>query len=431
MASVRLRFLVLRFPILRTPIERSLLHPSLPTFGPYFLRSVLRSGLLRSVLGGVLVVVGLATDVLAQDFLVSSRNTNSVKRYDLATGNFLGDFVDPGDGGLSLPQEVIWHPDGFLLVTGRGQNAIKKYDGQTGDYLGNFTTGYALDNPTKTNVGPDGLLYVSQWGAVQNKVARFDLQTGVFVDEFTEIGVPNGGGHAWDADGNLYVAQYGNGANGKVVEFDPDGAYLGVFVANGPVRGPINVWFDDSGNLVVVDWTLGDILVFDGGTGSPLSPLVTTTTNLEGTTYDADGNLYICDWSGNQVFRRDANTGVLAPFITSGGLVAPNSILIRPASPASAPSGGSDTGSLRVYPNPSPGDVHIEYTVTAQAPVRLDVLNVLGQRVATVGSGERVPGVYMESWDGRTDSGGEAARGTYFISLQVADRTVVRKVTWR
>jgi len=166
----------------------------------------------------------------AQTVFVTSRNTHEVKLYNLATGAFVKNFVAAGSGGLSYPQEVVWHPDGFLLVSGRGNSAVKKYDGATGAYLGNFTTGYTLDNPTKMTVWRDSLLYISQWGATQNKVVRFDLKTGEFVDEFTSIGVPAGSGHTWDAAGNLYVAQYGNGVDGRVQKGGTDGTVAGTCI---------------------------------------------------------------------------------------------------------------------------------------------------------------------------------------------------------
>ncbi|HMR44759.1 MAG TPA: hypothetical protein PKC40_13035, partial [Saprospiraceae bacterium] len=209
--------------------------------------------------------MGLAA---AQTVFVTSRNTHEVKLYNLATGGFIKNFVTAGSGGLSYPQEVVWHPDGFLLVTGRGNGAVKKYDGATGAYLGNFTSGYTLDNPTKMTVWRDSLLYISQWGVTQNKVVRFDLKTGEFVDEFTSIGVPAGSGHAWDAAGNLYVAQYGNGVDGKVQKFAVDGTFAGTFVSSSILQGPVNLWFDAVGNLFVGDWTLGEVLQFDGATGA-------------------------------------------------------------------------------------------------------------------------------------------------------------------
>lgn len=150
---------------------------------------------------------------------------------------------------------MLWHPDGFLLVTGRGNTAIKKYNGTTGAYLGNFTTGYALDNPTKTTIWQDSLLLVSQWGTTKNKVVRFNFKTGVFVDEFTNIGVPAGDSHAWDTAGNLYVPQWIDGQNGKVLKFDTAGNFVSTCIPTTLLDGPVNLWFDAEGNLFVLDWT--------------------------------------------------------------------------------------------------------------------------------------------------------------------------------
>ena len=51
------------------------------------------------------------------------------------------------------------------------------------------------------SIGPDSLIYVTQWDAVQNNIVRFDLD-GNFVDEFTTEELPTGG-HLWDVDGNF------------------------------------------------------------------------------------------------------------------------------------------------------------------------------------------------------------------------------------
>lgn len=362
----------------------------------------------------------------AQSILVSSRNTNSVKRYDL-DGKYLGDFVAANSGGLSLPQEVVWHPDGFLLVTGRGNVAIKKYDGSTGAYLGNFTSGYTLDNPTKTTVWQDSLLYVSQWGTTQNKVVRFDLQTGAFVDEFTSVGVPNGCGHAWDADGNLLVAQYGNGINGKVWKFGADGTYLGDLIPSTQLQGPVNLWFDATGSLFVVDWTLGDVLKFNGLTGGFESIPITGLINGEGFAFDATGRLYLCDWTGNKVFRYDFTSSELTPLITTGGLVAPNSILVREMANAATDLPESRFR-LGISPNPAGGQVRIIYSLDKTADVRLEVVNVSGQKVATVFSGKQTAGEHEFVWNGLNNNGLQVHAGVYFVRLAVDGEVVSDRV---
>jgi len=378
-----------------------------------------------------LLVMLWASASRAQPVFVSSRNTHSVKQYDLATGNYLGDFVLPNSGGLSYPQEVVWHPDGFLLVTGRGNTAVKKYDSATGAYLGNFTSGYLLDNPTKTTIWRDSLLFVSQWGTTQNKIVRFDLKTGAFVDEFTSTGVPNGCGHAWDIAGNLLVAQYGNGADGKVLKFDANGVLTGTFVTSSILQGPVNLWFDMAGNLLVADWTLGEVLRFDGVSGAYLSKMVTGMFNVEGFDFDDDGHLYLCDWTANKVFKYDFDSNTLTTFAQSGGLQAPNSILIREAIPASTAGQEPNKFLLSVAPNPSGDTFCAAYVLEKTASVRVRILNSQGQLVATLFSGEQTPGEHRMTWTGLMANGRRAQADTYFVQLSVGGEAVVKKIIWQ
>lgn len=377
------------------------------------------------------VLLLLATCLLSQGILVSSRNTHEVKLYDLSTGDFIKNFVTAGSGGLSFPQEVVWHPDGFLLVTGRGNTAVKKYDGATGAYLGNFTNGYLLDNPTKTTIWNDSLLYVSQWGATKNKVVRFDLKTGAFVDEFTSVGIPNGCGHAWDTEGNLLVAQFGNGANGKVWKFDTNGMFISDFIPSTLLQGPVNVWFDAEGHLLVADWTLGEVLQFDGETGAFQTLVVTGLTNVEGYDYDNQGNLYLCDWTANKVFKYDFGSNTATPFIQTGGLMAPNSILIREPVSSSTKETAAGVSRLSVSPNPADSFVQISYFLEKTTSVQVDILNVSGQKVATVFSGKQTRGEHSISWNGLMANGLQAQTGAYFIRLVMEGETVVKKLIWR
>lgn len=261
----------------------------------------------------------------AFEIFVSSRATNSVKRYDGTDGKFIDDFVKPGSGGLNLTQEIAFGPDGHLYVSGRGNTAILKYDKSTGEFIGRFTKGYELDEPTKMTFGPDGLLYVSQWGAAKNKVARFNATTGAFVDEVTD-GLNQGMGHVWDGEGNLYVVSYGSK---DVRKFSSAGVFTEVFSKGGDLQGPVNLWFGQDNNLFVVDWETGSVQVFNGTTGNFLKKYITGLTKVEGYAFDKEGNLYLCDWVKNTVNKYDPSGSFKAVLITSGGVSQPNSIAIR------------------------------------------------------------------------------------------------------
>jgi len=368
----------------------------------------------------------------SQTIFVSSRNSHEVKLYDLATGDFIKNFVSAGSGGLSFPQEVLWHPDGFLLVTGRGNTAIKKYDGTTGDYLGNFTSGYSLDNPTKTTIWQDSLLYVSQWGASKNKVVRFDLKTGVFVDEFTKVGVPTGDSHAWDTAGNLYVPQWIDGLNGKVSKFDTAGNFISTFIPTSLLDGPVNLWFDAEGNLFVLDWTRGNLIKFNGTTGTLISTVINTTSQLEGFAFDSKGRLYLGDWTDNKVYRYDFDTNDLITFIETGGLIAPNSLLIRgEISPAQEAGLDSIEISVSISPNPAGEAVQVNYFLEKSADVRLEVVNILGQKMASLFSGKQTAGNHETVWNGLTGNGLRAQAGVYFIRLTAHHKAKTFRFIWR
>lgn len=262
------------------------------------------------------------------DVLVSSRNTHSVKRFNGKTGEYIKDFIPPNSGGLGTTQEVAYGPDGHLYVSGRSNDFILRYDGTSGEFIDAFTSGYNLDQPTKMTFGPDGMLYVSQWGTGKNSVARFDAQTGVFVDEATpQLGQPMG--HAWDGDGTLYVAVF-NAAN--VRAFDAEGNTTGNFLRGGALGGPVNLWFDDAGDLLVVDWTDGTVKRYDGETGAFKSNYITGLTRAEGVAVGPEGALYICDWQDNRINKYDPETGrFLEVFTDEGGLQHPNSIIFMPS----------------------------------------------------------------------------------------------------
>jgi hypothetical protein len=73
-------------------------------------------------IAGVLLAAGMAPTAGAGpceppltlddcDLLVSSRVTNSVLRFDGVTGDYLGDFVSPGSGGLDAAWIMAFVPE--------------------------------------------------------------------------------------------------------------------------------------------------------------------------------------------------------------------------------------------------------------------------------------------------------------------------------
>jgi streptogramin lyase len=231
------------------------------------------------------VIFLFGTAARADYILVSSQHTDEIRRYDLATGNFVDVFAS--GGGLSQPIGLTWGPDGNLYVASFGTNAVLRYDGNSGAFLDVFASSYgALINPQGITFGPDGDLYVSNNNPMGNDILRFDGHTGADLHAFVAPGVgglqtPNGLG--FGPDGDLYVASQGTG---QVLRYDgKTGAFIGAFAA---VGAPTGLTFAPDGSLFVAtvsgttyhyDTYSGNLLnIFAGGPYLAIGP---------------DGNLYV------------------------------------------------------------------------------------------------------------------------------------------
>ncbi len=89
------------------------------------------------------------------------------------------------------------------------------------------------------------------------------------------------------------------------------------------------------------------------------------------------------------------------------------------AGPASKPAVASEPPGLAPnVPNPfNPGTV-IPYRLDADGPVRLDIYNLLGQRIRTLVDEVQAAGAYRVRWEARDGRGAAVATGVYFIRLQ-------------
>lgn len=80
------------------------------------------------------------------------------------------------------------------------------------------------------------------------------------------------------------------------------------------------------------------------------------------------------------------------------------------------------------YPNPFNPTTTIRYQVPRSSDVKIDIYNLLGQKVRTLLNDRREPGFYEAVWDGRNDSGVQVGSGVYIYRMTAGDYTKVRKM---
>jgi hypothetical protein len=80
------------------------------------------------------------------------------------------------------------------------------------------------------------------------------------------------------------------------------------------------------------------------------------------------------------------------------------------------------------YPNPFNPETNIGYFVPRACQVRLEVFNLLGQKIRTLVNEHQTAGSREVSWDGRNEAGEQVASGVYFYKLQAEDFTQTKKM---
>lgn len=201
-----------------------------------------------------------------------SWGTSSVKRYDLGTGRYLGDFIPSGYGGLNRPDDVDFAHDGLAYVSSRFDGSIRRYDAVSGLYVDRFIHDDRLGGFTGFAIGPDHDICAGMYtpfGGPQN-VLRFDGRTGGFVSVFTR-NHPNRDSAflkvEFGPDSDLYTTRI----HSDLVERDDGGTgeYLGDFVSagSGGLDAPTFFAFRPDGKFFVRSH-YDRVLQYDGETGA-------------------------------------------------------------------------------------------------------------------------------------------------------------------
>jgi len=80
------------------------------------------------------------------------------------------------------------------------------------------------------------------------------------------------------------------------------------------------------------------------------------------------------------------------------------------------------------YPNPFNPATTISYDLPISAPVKVDVLNILGQHVRTLVDETQSAGHYEVVWDSKDNQGRTVTSGVYIYRITTGDFTNSKKM---
>jgi sugar lactone lactonase YvrE len=276
-----------------------------------------------------------------------------------------------GDGNaaitaeLNSPTGVAHDNSGNLYIVDQGNSRIRMVNGSgiITTIAGNGTVGYSgdagqataaeLNGPTGVAINPAGTIYIADAAnnrirvinnfvintAIGNGTAGFSGDGGLC--NAAELKHPTG--VAFDASGNVYIADYGNnrvrkvtissGIISTVAGYTATGGYSGDGgqATAAELDGPIAVVIDALDNIYISDYnnarirkinTLGIISTYAGtGTGGYSGDGAAATAAKiflpSGVTVDAVGNLYIADFDNNRI-RKVSTTGIITTIAGTG-----------------------------------------------------------------------------------------------------------------
>ena len=197
---------------------------------------------------------------------------------------------------------------------------------------------------------PSGYVYVTQWGTFGSGNGQFDVPAGV----------------ATDAAGNVYVADLDND---RIQKFASTGTYITQWGTRGTGDGqfdrPYGVATDAAGNVYVADGFNHRIQKFTSG-GTYLTQWDSSGTGNgqfvpSGVATDAAGDLYVLESVNNRIQKFAPDHSVSVP--------------VTGPTPTFAIEG--------VYPNPARSKVlTVQFDLPTAAPANLQVLDIVGRRVA-------------------------------------------------
>jgi plastocyanin len=371
---------------------------------------------------------------------------------------------------------------GNILVAGSSFGSGTEYDYATIKYYPNGDTawvrrynGPANDNDRASAIAVDGFGNVYVSGASIPAGTNVDYTTIKYYPNGDTAWVRryNGPGNSYDQalaiaiddSGNVYVSGESYGGIGTesdyaTIKYDPNGNTAWVIRYNAPANSRDRAYaiaIDGSANVYVTgitiisgtDWdcatikyvqgiscvSIIDLAFVPGADTITVGDSVRWTNNggvLHSSTSDAKSAWDSDTLYPGESFTFQFNSAGSYPYHCKFHPSMTGTIVVQPYSDVKDETGNKEKPSefilFQNYPNPFNQTTKIEFTLAHSGFVSLKIYDILGRKVRTLVSEHLSVGYKSLTWDGKNDTGKEAASGIYFYNIKAGDFSQTKKL---
>jgi len=271
-------------------------------------------------MASAVVITAFTGKAVAQNLFVANSGNNTIS--EITSSGIVSIFAS-GEG-LDDPQGLAFDATGNLFVANSGNSTISEIS--TNGTISTFASGGGLDNPQGLAFDAAGNLFVLSQGDEQREEVKVYSASGKTIETYT-TGLTSNQNDPFLFSGLSAGSFYFAGA-GRISEITTNGK-VSIFASGGGLDDPQGLAFDATGNLLVANSgnstiseisTNGTVSTFASG-GSLNTPRTLV--------FDLIGNLYFSN-ADNETISEISTNGTVTTFASGGGLDDPQGLAFQP-----------------------------------------------------------------------------------------------------